>query len=203
MSPAAAIEIRLVMVIPLELRSDDVLAAVDGEVLAGDVTGALAGKEDDHRRLVGRLGETAEWNAEPPLGGVAADDRLDVTARLDADEHLCGRRTRRDRVDGDAVRSELEREAAGGLDERSLRRAVRGVVGADDMPADDRSDEHDAACHALRDEMPSAGLREKERPACVHAERAVPLLRGHLEEGSGKERAGRVDEDVEAAVGPQ
>ena len=60
--------------------------------------------------------------------------------------------------------------------------------------------EDDAACHALGDEMPSAGLGEEQRPACVHAERAVPLLRGHLEEGSGIERAGCVDEDVEAAV---
>src|SRR5690242_5373943 len=107
MSPAAAIEIRLVIVIPLELRSDDVLAAVDDEVLASDVTGTLAGEEEDHRCLIGRVGETAERDAEAPLGGVAADDRLDVSAGLDVDEHLGGGRAGGDRVDGDAVGCEL------------------------------------------------------------------------------------------------
>ena len=68
------------------------------------------------------------------------------------------------------------------------------------MPADHRGNQDDAACDALGDEMPCARLGEEQRSACVHAERAVPLLRGHLEEGSRIEGAGGVDEDVEAAV---
>ena len=51
-----------------------------------------------------------------------------------------------------------------------------------------------------RDEVPRARLGEEQRSPRVHAERAVPLLGRHLEEGSGIEGAGCVDEDVEAAV---
>src|SRR5919201_4876993 len=40
--------------------SDERLAAVDYEVLAGDVPGAVAREEDGERRLIGGLGELSE-----------------------------------------------------------------------------------------------------------------------------------------------
>ena len=53
---------------------------------------------------------------------------------------------------------------------------------------------------ARRDEVTRAGLGEEDAAAGVHAERAVPLLRRHLEERRRGERAGGADEDVEPAV---
>ena len=48
--------------------------------------------------------------------------------------------------------------------------------------------------------MTCARLGEEQRPACVHAESAIPLLRRQLEERRRRERSGGADEDVEPAV---
>src|SRR5579884_3815843 len=150
-------------------HSHDRLSAVDRQILAGDMPAAVAGEKDDERRLIRRLGEPAEGDAEAPLIGLAADDRVDVSPGLDVDEHLGRGRAGGDRVDGYAVRGELESEAADGLDQRGLRGRVGGVVETDDVAADDRGDQDDAAAVPLPDELPCAGLREEERAAGVHA----------------------------------
>ena len=68
------------------------------------------------------------------------------------------------------------------------------------LPADDRREQDDAAGDGPRDEVARARLGEEHRAARVHAERAVPLLGRHLEERRRRQRAGRVDEDVEPTV---
>src|ERR1700760_4576619 len=92
---------------------------VDGH--AGHEIGVAGCQEADHLRLVRRLGDAAQRRA-PDLGLLVLRARL-VPAGPDA---FGQRAARRDRVDVDAVRAELESELPGKGDDAAL----RGGVGA-------------------------------------------------------------------------
>jgi hypothetical protein len=142
----------------------------------------------DQRADVLRFADAAEGG----LGGEHLH-RLRIVGEAAAEVGEDG--PRRDGVDADAARSELDGEVAGQHLEPTLHRGVDGVAGR--RHARGRAgDVHDGP--ALGDER-QEGLREEIRPLEMDIEEAVEIrLRGLLERRAAA-HAGVVDETVDAA----
>src|SRR3954451_24337208 len=153
------------------VAGSDVHAAVDAEDLTRHVAAGIRAEERARRRDVVRRAGPAE-----------RDHRADHVDAREVARGFCGPghrgvdKARSDRVDGDALAGEVDRERLGERDHPALRRRVVGHVGGTRLRAR-RRDRHDAP-PTRGDHVGDRGLRAGERPGEVHRDDPVPLLAG-------------------------
>src|SRR4051794_1993129 len=166
-------------------------AAVHEGLVARHVTGGIRGEEDGRISDLRRMRDVAERDALfvgcADLGGV----------RRRVERGVC--RSRRERVDGDAVRCELEGERAGQADDSALGGDVRGEIG-ERLDVGGGADVDDPApCglhHSPRGDPAAPDVAEQ-----VDVEQAAPVLLRGVEEGLHEWARGVVDPDVEPPEG--
>src|SRR5579864_1364401 len=171
------------------LEDEELHAARDVELDAGDVGGEVGAEEGDGVRDLLRL-------TRPPEGGAGDDPLVHLGVRhvegLGADD------ARHDRVAGDPVAGAFHCERPGQAKEPGLRRRVARLPEAAERAGDRRHVDH-AAPLPLPHVRPHR-LCAVERAGQVDAEIALPELgRLLVELRSVVERAGVVDEDVDRA----
>src|SRR5579864_7798761 len=169
------------------LEDEELDAAGDVELDAGDVRGEVGAEEGDRVRDLLRL-------TRPPEGGAGDDPLVHLGVRhvegLGADD------ARHDRVAGDAVARAFNRKRSGQAEKPGLRRRVARLPEAAER-AGDRGHVDHAAPAALPHVRPHR-LGAVERAGQVDPQVALPELgRLLLELGRVVERAGVVDEDVD------
>ena len=163
--------------------------AVDQQGVSGDVAGHV-GEQEQHR--LGDLvrgtqaleGDQALCGSFHPLGGGRNSRRRNAA--------------RRDRIDANVVRRQLDRHAAHQVDQAGLGRAVGRVIGRRLHPFD-RGDADDAARRAARDHRAGDQLGVEEEVAQVHPVIAVPLRRRHVGDRIERPLADNRDQQVDAA----
>ena len=172
--------------------SGEGLAAVGEEVLAGDVGGGVADEEGDDAGVIGGVGEAAEGDADAVLLKTAAEDALQHLVVVGVHELGAGR-AGGDRVDPDAVRSELDGEDLGEAEEALFRRRVGAVMeaGGGDHVRDDVDDGAPLAALHGRHDGPGAD----EGPAEVDADDRVPVREVEAVDRGEAEDPRVVDED--------
>ena len=104
----------------------------------------------------------------------------------------------RDRVDGDAVRGELDRERLGERDDRPLGGGVRAEA-ADDEDVGGRAHVDDPSALALLDHLPRRGAAAVEVAVQVRGEQPVPVVVGRLDDRLHDQPRRVVHPDVDAA----
>ena len=105
---------------------------------------------------------------------------------------------RRDRVDPDAVRGDVERGAPGERHHPGLGRRVVRLAGLR-APAEHRGVVHHRSPVPLRDHLPQRRPGAPEGAVERHVEHPQPLLVGHLEDRAGAAEPRVVNEHVDAA----
>ena len=159
---------------------------------AGDVARGVRGEEDDRVGDLLRRGDAAERDAV-----------LVVAAHLgrvgDRVQRRVGR-PRREGVDGDPVRPELDGERLRQPEDPALRGHVRRQL-RDRLHVDDRRDVDDPAAAALGDHLPGGGPAAVVVAVQVRRQQAVPVVVGHLQERLHHQARGVVHPDVDPAPG--
>ena len=107
-------------------------------------------------------------------------------------------RTGADRVDSDPVRCQLVGGVAGEAEQPRLRGAVVGAAAERNAAAGDRGDVDDRAA-AARLHMRDHRLHAVERAAQIDRDDPVPIGDRHCRDGLAGDRAGGIDQDVDAA----
>src|SRR5690554_6170038 len=168
--------------------SEECRTAVDGDVLAGDETGIVAGQEGHHARHFLGLAQAAQRD-----GG---DHRLHPLIG-DAGHHWRVGRAGHYGVDADLLRRQLAGQAAGQAHHAGLGSDV--VAGAFAGQRTGAGEVDDGAGGALGDHQPGSFAGAQEGTLEVDADHPIPVLHRGIQETVDRAGAGVVDQHIQAS----
>lgn len=174
-------------------RTHDVPAAIHGQRMTGDKTGALAvSQERDRLRHLPSLPGSAERVRRL---GMLEEGRVAFLIHARPPVQLRDDHARIDDVDAHLFSRQLQRHAAGHLIYRRLRHVVRQHAGEGAEAVDAGNVDHAAlASHEVRHRQKA----EVQEAARVDSHDAVVLCQGAVLDGARFQDAGAVHEDVQA-----